>query len=206
MPDPIEEYTRNTCKVSLCYDETPLDPRKEFDNLGVMVCSHRRFNFPNETNLNFDDFGGWDEVRLAIESGVDESSEDGAKSKKIFEGVIIPIYMLKQSNIVIRTHKFSDPWDSGQIGFIFVSPTQIIKEYGSLNPETVAKAQAVLEEEVRQWEAYVTGEIYGYIVKDPEGDEVDSCWGFDDLDYCREQAEAAADYYKPKVEDGGSGI
>jgi len=200
MNDAIEEYERNNCQVSLHYDETPIDPRKDFDNLGTMVCSHRRYNFPNEADFDFDAYSGWAEIRAAIEE------INKAPGDIHFAGVILPIYMLDHSGLAISTKSFSDPWDSGQIGFIFVTPEQIRKEYGDFNPEKVALATKVLEGEVEEWGHYLNGEIYGYIVEDPDGDEVDSCWGFDDLDYCREQANEAADYYKPKGEGNGSGI
>ena len=203
MNDAIEEYQRNKCQVGLHYDESPVDPRnaKYFDNLGTMVCSHRRYNFPNEADFDFDAYGNWAEIRAAIEEA-GKSPDDTH-----FAGVILPIYMLDHSGLAISTKNFNDPWDSGQIGFIFVTPEQIRKEYGDLTPEKVALAAKVLEGEVEEWGHYSNGEIYGYVVEDPDGDEVDSCWGFDDLDYCREQANQAADHYKPTtIKDSGSGI
>ena len=80
----------------------------------------------------------------------------------------------------MSTGKFSCPWDSGQVGFIFVTRAQLLKEYGGLRvtKEVLAKAEKVLQGEVETYDTYLRGEIYGYTIEDPEGNDGDSCWGF----------------------------
>ncbi len=50
--------------------------------------------------------------------------------------------------------------------------TQDTAEYEKLDDP-----QATLEAEVKVYQQYVAGEVYGVIITDPEGNEVDSCWG-----------------------------
>jgi hypothetical protein len=54
----------------------------------------------------------------------------------------------------------------------------MIKEnYGEVTPETLAKAESLLESEVKEYDYYLTGQCYGF--KLYEGDnEIESCWGF----------------------------
>jgi hypothetical protein len=36
----------------------------------------------------------------------------------------------------------------------------------------------VADDLIKEWQAYLDGEVYGYVVEDAEGEQVDSCWGF----------------------------
>ena len=42
---------------------------------------------------------------------------------------------------------------------------------------------------------YLTGEVYGYEIEDPDGEEDgDSCWGFYGFDYCMQEARSIVDH------------
>jgi hypothetical protein len=43
---------------------------------------------------------------------------------------------------------------------------------------------------VETYSQFLSGEVYGYTIDGPSG-EYDSCWGFYDLDNCREEADGA---------------
>jgi hypothetical protein len=50
---------------------------------------------------------------------------------------------------------------------------------------------------LREFGSWASGEVYGYIVVDPNGEEVDSCWGFigdESREYMREEARTAIEY------------
>ena len=36
--------------------------------------------------------------------------------------------------------------------------------------------------------------MYGYVVEDAEGNDLDSCWGFFGMEYCKEEGRQAAEY------------
>lgn len=56
--------------------------------------------------------------------------------------------------------------------------------------------QQVAEALLKEWQSYCDGEVYGFIVTELDGTDVDSCWGFvGDLDYCKEEAEGVAKYH-----------
>ena len=47
--------------------------------------------------------------------------------------------------------------------------------------------------EVSEYDSFLRGEVYGYIV-DNDGPDEDACWGFvGDIDYCKEAANEAAE-------------
>ena len=128
-----------------------LDNPREYDNLGSMVCYHRRYTLgdkdeylPGHYKPNSGNFGGWGEMREYFEKVHDLA-------------VCLPIYMYDHSGIAVSTKPFSCPWDSGRIGFIFVSKAKLRKEYGvkRVTASIVAKAIRILEAEVEEYNQYL---------------------------------------------------
>jgi hypothetical protein len=101
--------------------------------------------------------------------------------------VVVPVYMLEHSGVWLRTSDFNDPWDSGQVGFAYVTNEDIQREFGKINSETTAKARANLEGEVETYGQYLGGDVFGFrhykvnycpSCAKPEEEEIDSVWGF----------------------------
>lgn len=112
-------------------------------------------------------------------------------SKKLRGAVILPLYLYDHSGITMNTTGFSCPWDSGQVGFIYTTRDKIRKWFGKrkTTPELLEKARESLVSEVKTYDKYLCGESYGFrIYKNDE--EIDSCWGYDDIDYCMTEAES----------------
>jgi hypothetical protein len=68
-------------------------------------------------------------------------------------------------------------WDVSQLGFVFVAK----KEW-----RLRKSARKAALSKVAEWNQYLSGDVWGCIVEDDDGNEVDSCWGF----YGREYAES----------------
>ena len=85
----------------------------------------------------------------SVENSDDKLNYDMTKKElmKIAERkhLILPVYMYEHSGIALSTGSFSDNWDSGQVGWIYTSHKNIIKEYGSLTEETIQKARKALQ-------------------------------------------------------------
>ena len=75
--------------------------------------------------------------------------------------------------ITISTSSFSCRWDSGQIGWIYITKDKIEAE--GWTPE---QADKYLEGEVEVYDNYLTGEVYGFRIEDADGENVESCWGY----------------------------
>ena len=43
---------------------------------------------------------------------------------------------------------------------------------------TLSEAKKILEGEVETYNQYLTGDVYGFILEKPDGEHIDSCWGF----------------------------
>lgn len=179
--------TQTDYKVEILHDEFASNPRTEWDNLGTMVCFHRRYTLGDIGHgYHSSDFDSWDELKKQIIKDQDPA-------------VILSIYMYDHSGMTINTQPFSCPWDSGQIGFIYISKAKVMKEYNvkRISPKLKDRIAGYLRSEVRTYDCYLTGSCYGYeITKD--GEVIDSCWGF----YGREEVKNVANdqlmYYKSK--------
>ena len=220
--DTLETHDVRGLTVKIFPDDNPESPR-EWDNLGTMVCWHRRYNLgdgkhpfdspqaflesllPESVKDSLDRRFGRDTANLSINDSAGWEAAEKAHRDRVMEkahrqAVILPLYLYDHSGITMSTAPFSCPWDSGQVGYIYVSREKVLKEYNatSLTPAIRAKAEASLRSEVSTYDDYLTGSVYGYVVEDEEGDTLDSCWGFYGLDYCREEAMGAAKWNADK--------
>lgn len=159
-------------------DTDAQNPREEHDGfLGTMVCFHNKYDLGDKGHgySVFGDASGWDGLRDLIQ-------KDHAKGV-----VILPIYMYDHSGITINTSPFSCPWDSGQIGYIFTPIEKVIEAFGNDEVQSLVRAMAWLESEVREYDQYLQGDVWGYTVEDGDGEHVDSCWGFYGEEVCRQE-------------------
>ena len=166
-------------------DSSPDSPRT-WDNLGTMVCFHKRYDLGDKTDYRSEDYDSWDELRQGI---IDNEGE-------VF---MLPLYLYDHSGITISTSPFNCNWDSGQVGFIFVSKHKVKKEGID---ET--KVMEYLKGEVETYDQYLTGDVYGYRVYEVEtcslGHEhkvlLDSCWGFYGEEYAEKEGRSLLEHYE----------
>jgi hypothetical protein len=116
--------------------------------------------------------------------------------------IMFELYMYEHSGVAFSISPFHDPWDSGQLGVIYVKKDKIKKEYGCkvINNKMREKIKERLMGELDTYENYVNGSVYGFEIR-KEGDEywdVDSCWGFFGYDKEKngllEHAKSSIDY------------
>lgn len=125
------------------------------------------------------------------------------------EIVTLPISMYEHSGISLWLgSKWGHPdaqWDCSSIGFAYVEK-KTAKEEGMLDPGDEYEhdwkkwAYAMMEGEMETYNKYVSGEAYGYMIEDEEGDEASNshlcgCWGFYDKDNLLEYAKNDIDTY-----------
>ncbi len=171
-----------TFTLRIVQDDEPLNPRLEYDNLGRMICFHKRYNLGDEHNIDFSDFNGWDELKAHL-------------IKQHDAAIILPLFLYDHSGITLQTTPFSCPWDSGQIGFIYMART-ILLNAAPGQPKILTKAAKAwaaqcLLTEVQSYDQYLTGDVWGYVIEDSESNEIESCWGFYGESYCKSEGEDA---------------
>lgn len=205
MENPVETIDYRGYQINVHCDQDAMDPRKEFDNLGTMICFSRRHNIGDKhDHSDVADFlytiameadptvehrteywesgNGWATI-AGIKGAVElaNSNQQDIINKAIEKHyIMLPIYMYDHSGITISTGPFSCKWDSGQVGFIYISKKKAKKEYNwkNMSRDREKTIKEYLEGEVETYNQYLTGDVYGYFISNEEDDHIDSCWGF----------------------------
>lgn len=175
MDEPVDTYHLPDGETLKIYDDCdPINPRVDWDTFGTMICWHRRYSLGDEHS--FEDPGAFDEWW-------EEQGEHGIR---------LPVYLYDHSGITMNTTGFSCRWDSGQVGWIYATKDDILNEYLPYEKKTPVldiiarrptsamkeRAKLLLVAEVEYYDIYLRGDVYGFVLEDANGDEIDSCWGF----------------------------
>lgn len=175
MRNPVETKVVDGVTIKIYPDDDDFNPRTEYDNLGTMLCYHRNYNLGD--------------VKASKNTSMDECKAVSNRD----DVVALPLYLYDHSGITMSTSAFSCPWDSGQVGIIYVTHEKIKAEYGDTSPETLAKVKTYLVGEVETYDQYLRGDVYGFVLEDEDGEDLgNSCWGFFGMEFCLEEAESAA--------------
>lgn len=91
----------------------------------------------------------------------------------------LPVYLYDHSRLAMSTVPFSSRWDSGQVGYIYITKEEY-EEYTG-RPYHPRTAGEFLREEIRDFSSYLEGDVWGIVyakVTNPEDIETlkDSNW------------------------------
>lgn len=212
MNDTVEKFEHAGFTVEIVRDDDgDNNPRTNGDSqVSRMICWHRRYKLGDEQPGE----SPWDYRReLAGEfdpTVLDSPDDDPALDVRIEEALatsleVAPLYLYDHSGVSIATKPFSCPWDSGRVGFAFVTLAaladcdMIVPVPTAWTPELRARARQIIDQEVEEYDLYLRGEVYGYRVTKPrdpcvtchhvdDPEEVDACYGFLGLDNVRAAA------------------
>ena len=165
--------------IEIHQDEDAQSPREDC-GFGTMYCTHRRYNL-GDTQIG----------------GMAKGEFDKLISRKDVK--YLPLYLYDHSGLTMSTSPFSCPWDSGQVGVILATHEDIRKEFGPkgramthISKKAISSAFKLMRQEVEVYDAFLCGNVYGYVILDKDGETMDSCWGFicvnGKLDYVYEAA------------------
>lgn len=143
-----------TFTVRIRQDPDSMSPR-ECDNLGKIVHWHRRYDLGERVSPD------WEPPEGAF---------------------VLPVYMIDHSGIALNTEGFGCPWDSGQVGWIYVTREDAAEAFGWNVPlrMTAKRKNTVtdaLRAEIKVYSQYLSGECFGFEIEGTDGSQ-DSCWGF----------------------------
>jgi hypothetical protein len=178
--EPIKTIDLDCVQVKIYPDdfgdqECPLDCLEGADDIKVLVWDRRstlsdRNEFKNDDP---NDIPGW----------------------AFFHGYYsFPLFKYEHGAVVYAVteggNPFHCPWDSGQTGWVLVK----IIDWKDSTPLTVAESWA---KAITTW---CNGWYYGFVIEDQRGEHLDSCWGFDDDDYCESEALEIAKHHVEELQ------
>lgn len=173
----IETFEHAGFTVEIHPDDSPTSPR-EWDNLGVMVGWARNSTIGDVRPR--EDREDWIRDLAHEVSGTDADDLSVEEAEAIVDAhtVITRLYL-----------RGSD------VGWIYAPRDKILKEYSAteITPEIRANVEACFKGEMETYEQWAEGDVYGFIVRDADGEQVESCWGFYGFDDVREEAKSAAE-------------
>lgn len=181
MSKHLFEKIEGNLRLRIFQDEDACNPRED-DNVGTFIMFHRRYNFGDKICEELAD----------LEEVTPETVAEFCKREDV---VALPVFMIDHSGLSVSTRSFGCPWDSGQIGYIFVTHKKLKREQID-----VERAEEILRGEIKTLDQYLTGDVYGYVVEKVEKccecekdkvEHVDSCWGFFGHKYAEEEGLAA---------------
>jgi len=176
--DKEEIHRQGDIRAYLVPDQDRVNPFEDFDQLGTLVTWHQRY-----------EFGG---VNGADEYGTPKDFLDEAKRKGY---LYLSVFLYDHSGLTVSTTHFSCPWDSGPIGFIYVTLEKLKEEYGD-NPLAAKHAKRCMQGEIEALDQYLTGDVWGVVIEKEtecgecghkEDEHLDSCWGFYGREYAEEE-------------------
>ena len=151
-------------EITIHYDQDCKSPNHDDSGVKIVIL-HRRYSDPANGSC-----------------GKDSESVDEWCAENSAEWFIQPLFMYDHSGVALSSSPFSCPWDSGQVGIIALKRSEWAPE---ATEEQLSNWAASVASEYGQW---MNGECYGYILRDSEGNEIDSCWGFIGFEYAKECA------------------
>ncbi len=188
MEDSIETLDYQGHKIEV-HQYSNVESPREWDNLGKIICFHQRYALGDKHDINSRNYSSWSELEEAV-------------MREYNPCVMLPLYLYDHSGLRMKIGSFNGllpqghaEWDSCQVGWILCTKETARKKYGKqrISKKLLEKVKGVLEGEIGTYDQYLRGDVYGYIAKDRNGDIIDSCWGFYDLDYMKAEAKAIID-------------
>lgn len=160
--DAIHTEKRHGLNISIYQDENPISPREDASScFGKMICFHSRYTLGDKHN---------------------ESPESLLKIIDRKNVLSLELYLYDHGNISLRTYKHGlhSNWDCGKVGYIYVTFEDIKKNFGvkRLSKKILQKAKDILNAEVATFNDYISGNVYGYSIKDDQENDIESVWGF----------------------------
>lgn len=159
--DTVHEEVRHGLTIKISPDTDPMSPEDWSDDNLFLVAFHNQCWIPGPGPRDKPLFSRADCIAIAEKGMRHVSYHVFGLEAYIHSGVRLAL-----SN----EGRFPDRcWDVSQLGLVFVSK----KEW-----KTKDKARKAALGLIESWNDYLCGNVYGYLIEDAAGNEIESCWGF----------------------------
>jgi hypothetical protein len=146
--------------------------------------------------LSDEDGSSWDKTRDLHEEK-EERIQGVACDLALTEYIVSNVYKHEHGRIKLSFGPFRSKWDSGQVGWIYAcrsvaSERLFAEDRDPTDSETEEKARRTFENELDVLSTWLNGEVVGFRLFGPSGDEIDACWGFYQWSYALDEARRMA--------------
>jgi hypothetical protein len=154
-----------------------VNPRVDIDgHLTIFALFHKKYLLPNDTDINSKEHGSWEEIEEQLHKDYPDIV------------AISRVYMYEHSGIGLSTsnarYPFNCRWDSGTVGFVFITQERIDEFKATLTEE---ECYSLISNDVEEYSHYVSGNVYRFEINEKvycqccaqfRHDHIDSCSGF----------------------------
>ena len=183
--------------INIKYDEALESPR-EWGNLGKMVCWHKRYTLGDEKLQEDYVYSKECSVKNLTEYCDNWEEVENVLIKEFKAFIILPLFLYDHSGLSLKTfpHGYHGSWDCGQVGFIFVTKDDVRKEFNvkKISKKVKEKAEKILISEVETYSQYINGEVYYFSIENEEGEQIDSCGGWYNIEEAITEAKSIVDF------------
>ncbi len=168
-------------QLEIYYDDDTESPR-EWSNLGLIVSKYDSIT-DEECKPLMQDLINIQSKVGSIEEHLQEMNKvvvDYFDSEIVFS---IPLLKYEHSGVKYYTGYTNGGWDCCCIGFVFVTESKL-KEMETEND--FDKISQSIDNEMETLTQWVNSEVYRFVLLDEQGDEIDGCTGFYDLEHIKE--------------------
>lgn len=149
-------YKQTGMRVVKYYDDYAENPRN-WDNLTTMICHHNRYALGDvKESRQFEGFTSLKELKQALVEHYGEMA------------YIEPLSLYDHSIQTLAIGEPTDAWDSGYVGFIFVTKERARKEYGvkRITKSILERIKSVAQAEVEEYNKIcLWGEVYNLLLE-----------------------------------------
>jgi hypothetical protein len=155
------------------YSDYAENPREYSEHSSRFYTFERSYFSPD--SHNYSSVGEWADD-LGVELG--NEPDDLIKSMKDKGYIALPVWRFEHSGVSYSAslnNPYFCPWDSGMVGIIYMSYTDIRKEYGvsRVDVKTIEKVRKNLALQVKEYSYYANGEVYLYELYDNNGESIE---------------------------------
>lgn len=152
-------------------DPNPPNPRCNQLTISTIVCWHKRHTLgdiqpvidPAEYFLDLLLDKG-----LVTQYEVDDSYHYNEMAYRELSALVnehvfrLPVYLNNHSGIRISTTKFSCPWDSSQLGWVYLLKTDALVKFPERGDMLWDRVFSILKKEVSDYDHFINGEVSSY--------------------------------------------
>jgi len=190
-----DKFTKK--RIRLVRDESPGDPRNDWDNATRMYCLHRQYSLGDsdkvlgfagkETGIRMRDTtegprSFWQDIERML-----------TKDQKAV--TILPLYLYDHSSLTVKIDDFGSAslpqghcqFDTMRLGFIYTTWDLIRKchpDWKRFSPQRINWVRSNMDKDVEMYNQYLNNDVWGFEVEELVCEKcgtwecIDSCYGF----------------------------